>query len=104
MKEIIDNYKRYNIPIEERMFIVPLSFSTLHKQLLQQAKWITELTDDSGKAMMGIHPRYDKLLTGLRTAVSVENSLDKSSTSFNDLVDSYRMATYYIKRKRQVNK
>ena len=50
--------------------------------------------------MMSIHPRYDKLITGLRTAVSVEHSLNETDTSFNDLVDAYRMATYYAKRKK----
>jgi hypothetical protein len=50
--------------------------------------------------MMSIHPRYDKLITGLRTAVSAEHSLNKTDTSFNDLVDAYRMATYYVKRKK----
>jgi hypothetical protein len=52
-----------------------------------------------GKAMMSIHPCYDELMTGLGTAVSVKYSLNKTETSFNDLVDVYRMATYYVKRK-----
>jgi hypothetical protein len=100
MKTTMDNCKKYNIPVESRMFVVPIHFGTLHKILLDNCKWVTELTDDSDKATVAIHPKYDKLLTGLRTAQSNEYSLDKTATSFNDIVDAYRMATYWIKRKR----
>jgi hypothetical protein len=46
-------------------------------------KWATEYTDNEGKSLIGIHPRYDKLITSLRTASAVEYSLDKSATSFS---------------------
>jgi hypothetical protein len=100
MKTTIDNCKKFNIPIESRMLVVPLSFSTMHKLLLQNCKWITELTDDQNKAVVAIPQKFDKLLTGLRTSISAEYSLDKSATSFNDIVDAYRMCCYFCKRRR----
>jgi hypothetical protein len=83
MKLTIYSCKEYHIPIEQRMVVIPISFSTQHKQLLQQMKWATEYTDNEGKSLIGIHPRYDKLITSLRTASAVEYSLDKSATSFS---------------------
>ena len=39
-----------------------------------------------------IHPRYNKLITALRTAVeNEEGSLDKEATSHDDLFDSFRL-------------
>jgi hypothetical protein len=101
MKNTVAMCKEYNIPIEEKMFIVPLNFQQLHKQLLQHCKWITEEVDDhDGKALVAIDPqKYDKLLTALRTAVSIENSLQKDQTSYHDILDCYRMCTYYFKRR-----
>ncbi len=40
---------------------------------------------------MAIHPRYNKLITALRTAVeNGESVLDKEATSHNDLLDAFR--------------
>jgi hypothetical protein len=41
---------------------------------------------------MTIHPKFNKLITALRTAVeNGEGSLDKEATSHDDLFDSFRM-------------
>lgn len=99
IKSIMDDCKKYNIPLERRMTIIPLAFGKLHKELLQNAKHFTELTDAEGKSYIGIHPRYDKLITALRTAYATEYSLDKTVTSFSDVFDSYWMCVSWIKRK-----
>lgn len=99
MKTTFDNCKKYNIPLERRMFIIPISFSKNHKELLSNMKHFTELTDEEGKAYIGIHSRHDKLITALRTAQATEYSLDKTVTSFDDVLDSFRLCVSWIKRK-----
>ncbi len=99
MKMAMDNCKKYNILPETRMTVVPVAFSTNHKQLLQNCKFVTEYVDQDGRSLIGIHPRHTKLITSLRTAISTEYSLDKTQTSFNDVLDSYRLAVSYIKRR-----
>jgi hypothetical protein len=44
------------------------------------------------KGYLAIDPRYDKLLTSLRTAYANELSLDKEQTSYNDLLDALRLS------------
>jgi hypothetical protein len=41
---------------------------------------------------LSIHPKFDKLITSLRTAVDVDGTLDKESTSYNDIFDAFRLA------------
>jgi hypothetical protein len=81
------------------MFIVPLNFQTVHKQLLQHCKWLVEETDNDGKALVAIHQKYDKLITALITAVSIENSLQNKQTSFHDILDAFRMCCHFFKRR-----
>ena len=43
--------------------------------------------------MVSIHPRFNKLITALRTAVeNGEGVLDKEATSHDDLMDAFRMS------------
>jgi hypothetical protein len=43
-----------------------------------------------------IHPRYEKLITALRTAVeNSEKMLDKEATSHDDLFDAFRMSLQF---------
>ena len=43
-----------------------------------------------------INPRFDKLITSLRTAVeNGEGILDKQATSFDDVFDAFRLAMKY---------
>jgi hypothetical protein len=48
--------------------------------------------------MIAIHPSFDKLLTSLRTAVADEYKLDKTETSFNDILDAFRLSLTFYKR------
>jgi hypothetical protein len=46
---------------------------------------------DGGR--IAINPgRFDKLITSLRTAVDNDGTLDKESTSYNDIFDAFRLA------------
>ena len=71
------------------MKIVPVNFKSEHKAMLGHCKMILE--DDRGK--IAINPdRFDKLITSLRTAVDNDGTLDKESTSYNDIFDAFRLA------------
>jgi hypothetical protein len=49
------------------------------------------LEDDRGK--IAINPdKFDKLITALRRAVDNDGTLDKESTSYNDIFDAFRLA------------
>jgi hypothetical protein len=43
--------------------------------------------------LQSINPdKFDKLITSLRTAVDADGTLDKESTSYNDIFDAFRLA------------
>ena len=48
------------------------------------------LEDEQRK--IAINPVFDKLITSLRTAVDNDGTLDKESTSYNDIFDAFRLA------------
>jgi hypothetical protein len=49
------------------------------------------LEDDRGK--IAINPdKFGKLITALRTAVDIDGTLDKETTSYNDIFDAFRLA------------
>ena len=71
------------------MKIVPVNFKSEHKGMLGHCKMILER--DGGR--IAINPdRFDKLIMALRTAVDSDGTLDKESTSYNDIIDAFRLA------------
>jgi hypothetical protein len=71
------------------MRIVPVNFNKEHKAMLGHCEMITE--NDGGK--IAINPdKFDKLITALRTAVDNDGTLDKESTSYNDIFDAFRLS------------
>jgi hypothetical protein len=72
----------------ENMKIVPVHFGKEHKGMLGHCKLILE--DEHGK--IAINPKFEKLITSLRTAVDADETLDKESTSYNDIFDAFRLA------------
>jgi hypothetical protein len=73
----------------EDMRIVPVNFNTDHKAMLGHCKMILE--HNGGR--IAINPdRFGKLITALRTAVDNDGTLDKESTSYNDIFDAFRLA------------
>jgi hypothetical protein len=87
--------KKYNLHIEDRMIVVPVPFSVEGAKMLQHAKWLMEETDEDGSK------RFDKLLTGLRTAVANEYKLDKEVTSYDDILDAFRLSLTFYKRSKE---
>jgi hypothetical protein len=91
--------KKYNLRIEDRMFIVPVPFSIEGAKMLQHTKWILEEPDEDGSSLIAIHKeRFHKLVTALRTAVANEYKLDKEQTSYNDIFDAFRLSLQFYKR------
>ncbi len=68
------------------MKVEPVNFNQEHKEMLGHCKLSLE------KGYIAINPAFDKLIISLRTAVAVENTLDKESTSYPDILDAYRLA------------
>jgi hypothetical protein len=89
--------KKHNLHIEDRMIIVPVPFSVEGAYMLQHAKYLLEETDEDGSSLVAIHKKFDKLLTGLRTAVANEYKLNKEDTVYADLVDAFRLALTFYK-------
>jgi hypothetical protein len=44
---------------------------------------------------IAINPKFNKLITSLRTAVANEYKLDKEATSYDDLLDALRLSLQY---------
>lgn len=56
---------------------------------------------------MAIHPKFDKLIASLRTAVEKgEGMLDKEATSYDDIFDAFRLAVpmFYFRSKDEDNR
>jgi hypothetical protein len=49
------------------------------------------LEDNGGRIAINLD-KFDKLITSLRTAVDNDGTLDKESTSYNDIFDAFRLA------------
>jgi hypothetical protein len=71
------------------MQVLPVAFNSEHKEMLGNTKMFME------KGMVAIHPRFNKLITSLRTALEQDGVLDKASTSYNDTFDAFRLAMKY---------
>jgi hypothetical protein len=70
------------------MIVLPVNFNKEHKAMLGHCKIIMEI--EGGR--IAINPKFDKLITSLRTAVDNDGTLDKESTSYNDIFDAFRLA------------
>jgi hypothetical protein len=92
-------YYKHNCPsiydlqfLHQNMFVIPVPFSKEHKAMLAQVKELMEYQN----GMVAIHPRFNKLITALRTAVeNGEGILDKEATSHDDLFDAFRLSLMF---------
>jgi hypothetical protein len=90
--ELIQRAKKYKRPVENYMKVIPVHFSTEHKSMLAHSKMLLE-----SEGVL-IHPRFNKLITALRTALeNGEGILDKEATSYDDIFDAFRLALTYYK-------
>lgn len=50
------------------------------------------------KGYLIIHPKFNKLIIALRTAIeNGEGLLDKQATSYDDILDAFRLAMKYYR-------
>ena len=98
MSDQIAQCKKYNLHLEDRMIIVPVPFSVEGAHMLQHAKWLMEETEEDGSSLIAVDKRFDKLLIGLGTAVANEYKLQKEETSYDDIIDAFRLALTFYKR------
>ena len=63
-----------------------VNFNSCHKDMLSNLHAVVR------RSYLAIDPKYKELVTSLRTAYASELSLDKKQTSYDDLLDSLRMA------------
>ena len=84
-----------NVSKQERDFmrVEPVAFGVEHKQLLYHAKFMLE------NKYLQIHPSFDKLITSLRSAWARDGVLDKELTSFDDILDAFRLCLRPYKEK-----
>ena len=78
------------------MFVVPVHFANEHKRMLTHTKKVLEYNDGS----MGINPKFDKLITSLRTAVEKEmpeRLLDKEATIYDKIFEAFKMSLQYYR-------
>jgi hypothetical protein len=75
--------------------IVPVSFSTTHKKMLEYTRFLLD------RGYIGIHPSFSKLLTSMRTAYENEGTLDKDRTAHDDILDAVRMAMVHFEMERK---
>jgi hypothetical protein len=74
------------------MFIILVPFSKYHKEILPHCKEMLEYRN----GQIAIHPRFNKLITALRTAVeNGEGIIDKEATSHDGLFDSFRLSLMF---------
>jgi hypothetical protein len=79
------------------MKVEPIPFQNTHKQMLYHSKFILE-----NKYLL-VHPKFDKLIISLRTAIATDGILDKQQTSFNDILDSFRLVLWLYKVAEETN-
>lgn len=79
------DYEKVDKKMREYMKIEPVSFGIEHKPLLYHTKFLLE------NHYIQIHPTMDKLITALRSAWAKDGVLDKEITSFDDILDAFRL-------------
>lgn len=88
------DYENVDKQQREYMLVEPVSFGVEHKQLLYHAKFMIE------NRYVQISPRsFDKLVTSLRSAWAKDGVLDKDLTSFDDILDAFRLCLRPYKEK-----
>lgn len=89
------DYENVDKKLREYMLVEPVSFGMEHKQLLYHAKFLIE------NKYVQVHPSFDKLVTSLRSAYAKDGVLDKDMTSFDDILDAFRLALRPYKEQQQ---
>lgn len=79
------DYENVDRKQREYMKVEPVAFGMEHKALLYHVKFMLE------NHYVQIHPTQDKLITALRSAWAKDGVLDKEITSYDDILDAFRL-------------
>jgi len=86
--------KKHNLDLARYMTVIPVPFSTSAKDMLMHTKELLEYE----RPLLAINPKFDKLITSLRTATSDDlGKLDKEQSSYHDILNAFRLACKGIK-------
>jgi len=80
------DYENVDKEMRDYMRVEPVSFGVEHKALLYHAKFLLK------NKYVQILPTFDKLITSLRSAWAKDGVLDKEVTSYDDILDAFRLA------------
>lgn len=89
LKTALSERKDYEkIPKDEYRYmkVIPIAFSTNHRSMLVYSKQVLE------GDYIRIHPKFEKLIISLNTAIEEDGKLDKDRTLYNDVYDAFRLA------------
>ncbi len=90
--------KKNHIDINRHMKVVPVPFSTEGKNMLVHTKELLEFETP----IVAINPKFEKLTTSLRTAISDDlGKLDKEATSYDNVLDAFRLSLQMFKLKEE---
>ena len=95
LKIVLGERSNYDtVPKEHYRFmrVQPVSFAARHKEMLSYAKSLVE------GDYIRIHPTEQKLIISLKTAFEVDGTLSKEETSYDDLLDSFRLSLLAFKQ------
>jgi hypothetical protein len=88
--------KKHHTDINRHMKVVPVPFSTEGKNMLIHTKELLEFETP----IVAINPKFEKLTTSLRTAISDDlGKLDKEATSYDNVLDAFRLSLQMFKLK-----
>ena len=81
--------KQHNLDLARYMTVIPVPFSTAGKDMIMHTKELVE----HERPLIAINPKFEKLITSLRTAISDDlGKLDKEQTSYHNVLDAFRLA------------
>ncbi len=93
--------KKHQIDINRHMKVVPVPFSTEGKSMLIHTKELLEFETP----IIAINSKFEKLTTSLRTAISDDlGKLDKEATSYDNVLDAFRLSLQMFKLKEEENR
>jgi hypothetical protein len=70
---------------------------SLKGSIVKMVKTKNKLILGNEPRRIAINPKFDKLITSLRAAVDNDGTLDKESTSYNDIFDAFRLALKFYR-------
>jgi hypothetical protein len=94
--------KKHNLDLARYMTVVPVPFSTAGKDMIMHTKELLE----HERPLVAINPKFERLITSLRTAISDDlGKLDKEQTSYHNVLDAFRLALKginLVKKEKQI--